>query len=114
MIIVVKCSCSECYKEMIHDIDDTILPVMVTTVLLMDDNTGSPVTLILTRQEISYCPGDENICVNVLELTAARGVLGIVALLVTSTLLIVQTKTLSNSRSTSNSRGTVPIQLNVN
>ena len=99
---------------MVHDIDDTILPVMVTILLLMDVNTRSPVTLILTRQEISYCPGDENICVNVLELTAARGVLGIVALLVTSTLLIVQTKTLSNSRSTLNNRGTVPIQLNVN
>ena len=98
---------------MIHDNGDTILPVIVTKVLLTDDTTGSPVTLILTRQEISYCPADENVCVKILKLVAARGLLGVVALLVTSTLLIVQTKTLSNSRSTLKSRGTVQVQLNV-
>ena len=79
----------------------------------MDDTIWSPVTLIITRQEIPYCPADENVCVKVLKLAAARGVLGVVALLVTSTLSIVQTKTLSNSRSTLKSRGTVPTQLNV-
>ena len=58
----------------------------VTTVLLVDDTIGSPVTLILTRQESSYCPAIENVCGKVLKLSAARGVLGVVALLVTSLL----------------------------
>ena len=85
----------------------------VTTVLLVDDTTGSPVTLIITWQESSYCPAIENVCGKVLKLDAACGVLGVVALLVTSLLWRVQTKTLLNARSTPSTRGTVPVQLKV-
>ena len=90
-----------------------ILPVTVTIVLLVDDTTGSPVTLILTRQESSYRPAIENVRCKVLKLNAARGVLGVVALLVTSRLRKVHTNTLSNARATSSTRGTVPVQLKV-
>ena len=84
----------------------------VTTVLLVDDTTGSPVTLILTRQESPYSPAIEKVCGKVLKLNAASG-LCVVALLITSVLWRVQTKTLLNTRFTSLTRGTVPVQLKV-
>ena len=85
----------------------------VTIVSLVDDTTGSPVTLILTRQESPYSPAIEKVCCKVLKLDAARGVLGVVASSVTSLLRRVQTKTLSNARTTPSTRGTVPVQLKV-
>ena len=85
----------------------------VTIVALVDDTTGSPVTLILTRQESPYSPAIENVFCKVLTLNAARGVLGVVASSVTSLLRRVQAKTLSNTRTTPSTRGTVPVQLKV-